>query len=139
MYTYIISAEDDSFRFSETGAAFFVDYASKHALQSNCAAAVRYGGEFHPRPAGGWAGFSEGVRDDEVRWELVVDNNSGTYAPDAGALPGVKALLEYNFPGFGIFAMGQDDPELARSQEACRAYALAHREPHVGKDEAIEG
>jgi len=27
VYTYIISAEDDSFRFSETGAAFFVDFA----------------------------------------------------------------------------------------------------------------
>jgi hypothetical protein len=37
VYTYIISAEDDSFRFSETGAAFFVDFASKHALHSNCA------------------------------------------------------------------------------------------------------
>lgn len=37
VYTYIISAEDDSFRFSETGATFFVDFASKHALHSNCA------------------------------------------------------------------------------------------------------
>jgi hypothetical protein len=37
VYTYIISAEDDSFRFSETGAAFFVDFASKHALHANCA------------------------------------------------------------------------------------------------------
>jgi len=37
VYTYIISADDESFRFSETGAAFFVDFASKHALHSNCA------------------------------------------------------------------------------------------------------
>jgi hypothetical protein len=37
VYTYIISVEDDSFRFSETGAAFFVDFASKHALHSGCA------------------------------------------------------------------------------------------------------
>ena len=37
VYTYIISAEDDSFRFSETGAAFFVDFASKHALHASCA------------------------------------------------------------------------------------------------------
>ena len=36
VYTYIISAEDDSFRFSETGAAFLVDFASKHALHANC-------------------------------------------------------------------------------------------------------
>lgn len=31
VYTYIIG-EDDNFRFSETGASFFVDFASKHAL-----------------------------------------------------------------------------------------------------------
>lgn len=50
VYTYIISSEDDSFRFSETGAAFFVDFASKHALHANCFETVRYSGEFHPRP-----------------------------------------------------------------------------------------
>lgn len=31
VYTYVIG-EDDVFRFSETGASFFVDFASKHAL-----------------------------------------------------------------------------------------------------------
>jgi hypothetical protein len=31
VYTYIIG-EDDNFRFSETGASFFVDFVSKHAL-----------------------------------------------------------------------------------------------------------
>jgi len=31
VYTYIIG-DDDNFRFSETGASFFVDFASKHAL-----------------------------------------------------------------------------------------------------------
>ncbi|EDR11076.1 uncharacterized protein LACBIDRAFT_315422 [Laccaria bicolor S238N-H82] len=40
VYTYIISAKDDSFQFSKTGAAFFVDFASKHALHSNCAEVV---------------------------------------------------------------------------------------------------
>jgi hypothetical protein len=42
VYTYII--DDDTFRFSETGAAFFVDFASKHALHSSCAEEVRYAG-----------------------------------------------------------------------------------------------
>jgi hypothetical protein len=42
VYTYII--DDDTFRFSETGAAFFVDFASKHALHSSCAETVRYAG-----------------------------------------------------------------------------------------------
>lgn len=133
VYTYILSAEDDSFRFSETGAAFFVDFASKHALHSNCAEKVRYSGEFHPRPKGGWANFSDETRDNDVDWELVIDNNSGTYAPDKMLLPELKELLEHNFPGFGIFAWDHADPKLEESREACRDYALKYR--GVGQDE----
>lgn len=142
VYTYIISAEDDSFRFSETGAAFFVDFASKHALHSNCAQTVRYSGEFHPRPEGGWEKFTDETPDHHVKWELVIDNDSGTYSPDPKVLPDLKALLEYNFPGFTIFALNHDDPELKRSKEACREYALKHRgvqeqelQPHAGEGE----
>ena len=124
VYTYIISSEDDSFRFSETGAAFFVDFASKHALHANCYETVRYSGEFHPRPEGGWDKFSDDIPDESVNWELVIDNNSGTYAPDKNLLPKVKSLLEYNFPGFAIFALDHGDEALKESREACRAYAM---------------
>ena len=127
VYTYIIAVEDDSFRFSETGAAFFVDFASKHALHSNCAQAVRYSGEFHPRPEGGWENFSDETPDDQVRWELVIDNNSGTYSPDKMLLPTLQELLEYNFPGFTIHAWDFNDPRLAESRDACRKYALTKR------------
>ncbi|KAL1947107.1 hypothetical protein VTO73DRAFT_14068 [Trametes versicolor] len=127
VYTYIIAVEDDSFRFSETGAAFFVDFASKHALHANCAQAVRYSGEFHPRPEGGWENFADDTPDDAVRWELVIDNNSGTYSPDPMMLPDLKELLQYNFPGFTVHALDRQDPRLAQSREACRAYALAKR------------
>ncbi|CAK5279289.1 unnamed protein product [Mycena citricolor] len=127
VYTYIISAEDESLRFSETGAAFFVDFASKHALHANCHPCVRYSGEFHPRPAGGWKAFSDAQADGDVAWEIVVDNNSGTYSPDKTLLPQLKALLEYNFPGLTVHALDREDPELIASREACRAYALEHR------------
>ena len=127
VYTYVLAVDDDSFRFSETGAAFFVDFASKHALHSNCAQAVRYSGEFHPRPEGGWENFDDSIPDNQVRWELVIDNNSGTYSPDPMLLPTLKELLEYNFPGFIIHAWDFNDPRLAPSREACRAYALQKR------------
>lgn len=127
VYTYIISSEDDSFRFSETGAAFFTDFASKHALHANCYETVRYSGEFHPRPQGGWDKFSDDIPDESVKWELVIDNNSGTYAPDKKLLPKVKGLLEYNFPGFTIFALDHREDALKESREACRAYALKYR------------
>ncbi|KAG6808254.1 hypothetical protein H0H92_004726 [Tricholoma furcatifolium] len=138
VYTYIISSEDDSFRFSETGAAFFVDFVSKHALHSNCAETVRYSGEFHPRPKGGWGAFNDEMKDSDVEWELVIDNNSGTYAPDKTLLPQLRELLEFNFPGFNIYAWDREDPNLQESREACRNYALKHRgvntdelEPHI--------
>jgi len=142
VYTYIISVDDNSFRFSETGAAFFVDFASKHALHSNCAEAVCYSGEFHPRPAGGWDNFSDNIPDDQVKWEVVIDNNSGTYSPDPLILPDLKRLLEFNFPGIGIYALSYQDPELVKSREACRAYALKNRgvqqhelQPHIAAGE----
>lgn len=142
VYTYVIAVDDNSFRFSETGAAFFVDFASKHALHANCAEAVRYSGEFHPRPEGGWENFNDDVPDDQVKWELVIDNNSGTYSPDPMVLPDLKELFEYNFPWFKIHALDYNDIRLAQSRDACRAYALSKRgvtqeqlQPHAQKGE----
>ncbi|KAF9254265.1 hypothetical protein L218DRAFT_1050582, partial [Marasmius fiardii PR-910] len=123
VYTYIISATDESFRFAEAGAAF----RSTHALHASCAETVRYAGEFHPRPKGGWDAFSDTVSDEEVKWELVFDNHSGTYAPNKSHLPNLKALLEQNFPGSKIVVFNYGDSELTQSREACRAYALRCR------------
>lgn len=124
-------------RFSETGAAFFVDFASKHALHANCATAVRYSGEFHPRPSfpdgSGWGSFNDSMSDDSVPWELVIDNNSGTYAPNPELLQTLRQLLEYNFPGMRVVALDFKEDMLTRSREACREYALKHR--GVGKNE----
>jgi len=132
VYTYIIG-DDDNFRFSETGASFCVDFASKHALHSCCSETVRYSGEFHPRPVypdgSGWASFSEETKDHEVEWELVIDNNSGTYAPDKNLLPALKGLFEYNFPGLKVVAWDfkDNEAELEASRKACREYALKNR------------
>lgn len=132
VYTYIIDATEDSLRFSETGAAFFVDFASKHALHANCAETVRYSGEFHPRPVtkdglAGWEYLKDDMTDSDVDWEIVVDNNSGTYSPDKTLLPKLKELLEFNFSDLRIVALDRLDPELEKSREACRAYALQRR------------
>ena len=143
VYTYIISSEDDSLRFSETGAAFFVDFASKHALHSNCAQTVRYAGEFHPRPKCGWQNFTDDQQDKDVEWEMVMDNNSGTYSPDPKMLPKLKELLEYNFPGFTFVVLEHGDPKLEESSKACREYAVNNRgvkedelQPHTNPGEA---
>lgn len=109
VYTYVVATHDDSFRFSETGAAFFVDFASKHALHSKCAESVWFSGEFHPRPKGGWENFSDDKTDEDVEWELVIDNNSGTYAPDKTMLPTLQKMLESNFPGLTVIALDREN------------------------------
>ncbi|CAF3832275.1 unnamed protein product [Rotaria sordida] len=108
IYTYII--DDNSWRFSETGIGYFTDYASKHALHANCSQSVRYAGQFHPRPKFGW-----NQCDDE--WELVFDNWSGTYAPNANLLNNLKELLEFNFPGLNIVVYDFKNPLLQESMK----------------------
>ncbi|CAE6362227.1 unnamed protein product [Rhizoctonia solani] len=125
VYTYII--DEDTFRFSETGAAFFVDFASKHALHSSCAETVRYAGEFHPRPSCGWANFDDKIPDHEVAWELWIDNGSGTYAPPADMLGSLRGLLEYNWPGLKVRTFDFRDEQQKTSIQECRDYALNKR------------
>jgi hypothetical protein len=108
VYTYVI--DDHTWRFSETGRRFFTDFASKHALLANCSEYVRYAGEFHPRPKYGWNRC-----DDE--WELVFDNGSGTYAPNADLLVNLKELLLFNFPGLNVVTYDYNDSRLKESME----------------------
>lgn len=117
IYTYIIN--DHTWRFSETGASFFQDYTSKHALHANCAKTVVYAGQFHPRPIGGWKEYDI----DQIRswdqWELVLDNESGTYAPTLDLLQSLKDLFSLNFPGLTIVTYDYKDPELKSSTDTC--------------------
>jgi len=144
LYTYIIG-DDDMLRFSETGAAFFVDFASKHALHACVAETVRYSGEFHARPLidGGWAGYAKREANEQhCEWELLIDNASGmffaamlipglnvnpffigTYGPDKTLLPALCETLEYNFPGIRVRAFHFEDEELDQSKKAMEAYA----------------
>lgn len=133
IYTYIFSADDDTFRFSETGPALLNNLASKHALHADCNTKVRFSGEFHPRPKGGWSNFSDRMPDDEAEWELVIDNNSGTYAPNKSLLPAVKGLLELNFPGIQVCTYELTGKALEESKKACIDYALDKR--HVKREE----
>ncbi|EJD51225.1 hypothetical protein AURDEDRAFT_111841 [Auricularia subglabra TFB-10046 SS5] len=124
LYTYVID-EGERFRFSETGAAFFTDFASKHALHACVSETVRYAGEFHARPVveGGWAGLNGHLPPEDAEWELWIDNASGTYGPDPKLLPNLKGLLEYNFPGIQVRVFDYKDEELAQSKKDMHDYA----------------
>ncbi|KAF9412021.1 hypothetical protein BGZ94_001172 [Podila epigama] len=86
--------------FSETGAAFFQDFMSKHAMHANRATEVMFSGEFRL------------YKDAQDQWHLLIDNNSGTYAPKKEQLPKVKKLFELNFPDLIVTAMDREDPIL---------------------------
>jgi len=90
-FTYAIM--EDTWFFSETGAAFFVDFTSKHAMHACCQDDVYYAGEFVIVPSGAPS---------EKKYKLSIDNNSGTYAPKQDRLEMLKRLLELNFPNLEV-------------------------------------
>ncbi|KAG6618988.1 putative C2 domain-containing protein [Phytophthora cinnamomi] len=110
LFTYAITST--GWYFSETGASFFKDMLSKHMLHSGAAFSVKYAGEF--RIEKGHFG----------KYKLVIDNNSGTYAPPKEDLPKLKEIFEYNFPGISVEALDRDDEELQKGrQEILDAWA----------------
>jgi hypothetical protein len=53
-----------------------------------------------------------------LRYRLVVDNNSGTYAPPAEGLASLRRLLESCFPGLQVEAVAVTDLLLLRQYHA---------------------
>ncbi|KAF1953993.1 C2 domain-containing protein [Byssothecium circinans] len=125
IFTYILTL-DALLRFTETGKEFGIDMLSKHTMHSDVAAYTAFSGEFfirrlkHPnresREAGGHNSshppddISGGPPKDEpikdpAYYELIIDNDSGTYRPNAKLLPQLKSFLESNFPGLHIVTL----------------------------------
>ena len=49
--------------------------------------------------------------------KLVIDNDSGTYAPPVADLPRLKALIENNFPGIVVEALDREDENSQRTRK----------------------
>lgn len=107
-YNYIIDA--NTWQFSEIGRQWLTNSEIKHTRLANSSESVRFAGEFHIRPRFGWNRL-----DDD--WELVFDNASGTYSPNANLLVNLKQLLLFNFPGLNIVTYDYKDPRLKDSME----------------------
>jgi len=101
-FTYVLL--DSGLRISETDANFTKDMLSKHAMHCNMAEKVRYAGECHFQ----WA--QEGA--DQPKFWLVLDNNSGTYAPSPEQFPLLKRVFKLNFPDLEIETITHDDPRM---------------------------
>jgi len=100
-FTYVLL--EDQLQFSATGEGFLTDFSSKHAMHSNCSESVYYAGEFHIQPV---------QYSDTIQYKVVLDNNSGTYAPSEELLPELAEVFRQNFAGLQVEVMAYDDPKL---------------------------
>ncbi|KAF2266362.1 C2 domain-containing protein [Lojkania enalia] len=132
IFTYVLTL-DALFRFTETGKEFGIDMLSKHTMHSDVAAYIAFSGEFFIRrlkhhhrklpeeggqnkthPPDDIAGGppKEEPKRDPSYYELVIDNDSGTYRPNAKLLPQLKSFFESNFPGLHVMTLDcQGDAE----------------------------
>lgn len=134
IFTYVITL-DGLMRFTETGKEFGIDFLSKHTMHSDVATYIAFSGEFfirrlakpdapeHPdeldvheptHPTEDLPGGPPQTQPpaDPRHYQLVIDNDSGTYRPDKHQLPHLREFLEKNYPGLGIAAMHWEDKEL---------------------------
>src|SRR5689334_19501221 len=134
IFTYIVTL-DALWRFTETGKEFGIDMLSKHSMHSNVSIYIAFSGEFfirrlkHPHktksdspdpltqalpPApepeeeeeeeDGKPSSSEPSKDPS-KYEMVIDNDSGTYRPNAKYLSILKEFMSHNLPGLRIVTL----------------------------------
>ncbi|OCB89891.1 hypothetical protein A7U60_g2920 [Sanghuangporus baumii] len=111
LQTYVLTL-DAQWRFCETGDEFAIDFLSKHMMHADGEQIVAYAGEFFVRRIaeshGGELRHEAGRKDtekgsgypaeedddDPSHYELVIDNDSGTYRPPESTLPVLQTWLE---------------------------------------------
>lgn len=118
IFTYVLML-DGQWRFTETGKEFGIDLLSKHTMHSDVNIYIAYSGEFFIRrlkhahqsldeletdPPAEMVGDSPNDEppEDPAYYSIVIDNDSGTYRPNAKLLPQLKAFMEHNLPGLKV-------------------------------------
>ena len=147
IFTYVLTL-DGLLRFTETGKEFGIDLLSKHTMHSDVAIYIAYSGEFfirrlaHPNeptdapnqethPNADLAGepLHSPPPEDPKNYELVIDNDSGTYRSQGDLLPKLKEFLNENFPGLHVVVKECTDKKLDRMKEKQR-----ERKKHEGQN-----
>lgn len=138
IFTYVLTL-DGLLRFTETGKEFGIDMLSKHTMHSDVAIYTACSGEFlirrlaHPNestdapdqkthPNTDIAGGPPNAPppEDPKNYELVIDNDSGTYRPHGDLLPKLKEFLNENFPGLHVVVMECTDKKLDKMKDEQR-------------------
>ncbi|KAJ6477485.1 hypothetical protein DFH09DRAFT_1056521 [Mycena vulgaris] len=108
LFTYVIIL-DGEWRFTETGPEFAIDLLSKHSMHADLAVEIAYSGEFFVQPVKGAKKETQGESAPEKEngeqkrapepsrnpkdYELIIDNDSGTYRPKKELLPVLQDWL----------------------------------------------
>ncbi|CAN8063015.1 unnamed protein product [Agarophyton chilense] len=103
LFTYVLMPT--KLYLAETGAEFFRDMMSKHAMHCSASPEVVYAGELQF--------VVTGYGTNNPKAKLIVDNNSGTYTPGKEDLPKVAEVFHRNFPGLEVQALDFRDPYLS--------------------------
>ncbi|KAI4209083.1 MAG: hypothetical protein LQ351_007948 [Letrouitia transgressa] len=123
IFTYVITL-DGLWRFTETGKEFGIDLLSKHTMHSDVNIYIAFSGEFFihrlksphkdpedqeqethpPAEIEGGPPLSDPPVDPNY-YVLYIDNDSGTYRPNAEMLPVLKKFLQRNLPGIKIITL----------------------------------
>jgi hypothetical protein len=136
LFTYVLTL-DGLFRFTETGKEFGIDLLSKHTMHSDVATYIACSGEFfirrlqHPDASEDPEPHEKTHPAEDIEggpphqpppvkpsfYQLIIDNDSGTYRPDKRVLPYLKSFLEQNLPGLGIVTMDCGEDKLQKMKE----------------------
>lgn len=120
IFTYVMTL-DGILRFTETGKEFGIDMLSKHTMHSDVDIYIAWSGEFfirrlahpneptdapnqksHPDEDLPGGPPNEPPPENPKNYELIIDNDSGTYRPKGEYLPILKEFLNENFPGLHV-------------------------------------
>ena len=128
IYTYVITL-DGLMRFTETGKEFSIDLLSKHTMHSDGSIYIAFSGEFFVRRSRSKTGSGKPSDTQNTEtpatkhepsqnpsdYELIIDNDSGTYRPNAKLLPLLRQFMQHNLPGLKIVTLDcQNDEELMK-------------------------
>lgn len=121
IFTYVITL-DGQWRFTETGKEFGIDLLSKHTMHSDVNIYIAYSGEFfirrlksphrppleqetHPPDNIDGGPPDADPPHDPAYYALIIDNDSGTYRPNASLLPVLKQFMERSLPSIKIVTL----------------------------------
>jgi len=128
IFTYVLSL-DGLWRFTETGKEFGIDLLSKHTMHSDVSIYIAFSGEFfirrlknpsktadqtdtHPPTEIDGGPSADGPPKDPAYYQLIIDNDSGTYRPNKDLLPLLQEFMSRSLPGLKISTLDcQGDEE----------------------------